>query len=126
MHEDTLSLERDVEKTLYEIEQVVLTSEFQALLAEIYALPESARPQFIHEVVLRKSELARRGIVIPSEMTVQRSSFADERPTLFCVCKRLHSHPEKKATFTFDNTAGVLPLPAEPNAEGGQGVSIRR
>ncbi|MBV8881592.1 MAG: hypothetical protein JO332_16670, partial [Planctomycetaceae bacterium] len=82
------------------------TDAFQKLLAELYSLPETARPSFVNEVVLNPTLLRERGVVPPAGILIQRSSFGDRRPTLFCLKKYV---PERlrtlwqNANLTFDN-----------------------
>jgi len=84
-----------------------VTSEpFKALMEEMSKLSHLARPQFIHDVLLDKAELKRRGVVVPEGILIQRSAFGDRRPTLFAV---KHFLPEKfsdvwqNVNITFDN-----------------------
>jgi hypothetical protein len=80
---------------------------FRALLDEMWNLPKEHRAEWVRQVILSDEALAARGIVVPAGMTLQRSAFADNRPTLFCVTKHLppglHWH---KVTITFDNPSG--------------------
>lgn len=86
------------------IGQFVCLPEFAALLEELYALDESARPNFVLEVILNEEELRKRDIAVPDGMIIQRSSFADNRPTLFCITQRVPlARPWDKVTVTFDN-----------------------
>lgn len=63
-----------------------VTSEpFKALMEEMSKLSHLARPQFVHDVLLDKAELKRRGVVVPEGILIQRSAFGDRRPTLFAV-----------------------------------------
>ena len=84
-----------------------VTSEpFRTLMAEMSALSHLERPQFVHDVLLDKEELKRRGVVVPDGILIQRSAFGDRRPTLFAV---KHFLPEKytnvwqNVNITFDN-----------------------
>lgn len=93
-----------IQRGIDEIGKLVLTPEFQALLDELYALPEDDRPAFVKDVILDPDQRARRGVVLPPDMFVQRSAFADRRPTLFCVSKVLPlAYPWHKVTITFDS-----------------------
>jgi hypothetical protein len=87
-----------------EIGRFTVTTEFQRLIDDLYRLPKVARPAFVQEVILSEEERRRRGIIVPADMVVQRSTFADGRPTLFCVSKILpHAYPWHRVTITFDS-----------------------
>ena len=58
---------------------------FRSLYAEMKRLPVAERPAFVKRVLLRPEELRQRGVVVPDGVLIQRSSFGDRRPTLFCV-----------------------------------------
>ena len=77
-----------------EIGDFVVRPEFQSPLAELYALPHGARPRFVQDVVIDDDQRLLRGIQVPEGMVIQRSTFADGRPILFCVSKVLPlAHP---------------------------------
>jgi hypothetical protein len=93
------------------IGEFVSTEAFQSVFAEMEALPEHLRHEFVELVWLDPRELARRRLFVPDDLQIQRSFFGDRRPTLFCVNKFL---PEglgwKRVTVTYDNqTAGSKP-----------------
>ncbi|GAA5024170.1 hypothetical protein GCM10025734_82300 [Kitasatospora paranensis] len=47
------------------------------------------------------------GVFVPAGLTIQRSTFRDDRPTLFCIVKHLpHGLLWEKVTVTFDNPSG--------------------
>jgi hypothetical protein len=93
-----------IREGLAEIARFVATPSFQALLDEMYALPKNERPTFVSDVVIDPQQRARRGITVPDDMVIQRSKFADGRPTLFCVTKVLPlAYPWHKVTMTFDS-----------------------
>ena len=75
---------------------------FRSVLAELYDLPPEKRAEFVKDVVLDPAELAGRGACPPDGIVVQRSSFEDQRPTLFCVSRKL-SRGGAKVTITFDS-----------------------
>ena len=84
-----------------------VTSEpFKDLMLEMSELSHLERPQFVHDVLLDKEELKRRGVTVPDGILIQRSAFGDRRPTLFAV---KHFLPEKytnvwqNVNITFDN-----------------------
>jgi hypothetical protein len=94
-----------MEDALLEICDFVESGIFQRMLQELWETPAPMRPRFVDEVVLNPEERARRGIVVPLGMLIQRSHFLDARPTLFCVSKRLDREPWK-VTVTIDNAEG--------------------
>jgi hypothetical protein len=86
------------------IGQLVCRSEFQAMLTELFALEERDRPSFVLRVILNEDERKKRGVIVPDRMVIQRSTFADKRPTLFCVTQLVPlAYPWDKVTITFDN-----------------------
>ena len=87
---------------LTEIGEFVTLPEFRDLLDELEATPYEQRPAFVQRVLLQPEELEARGVDVPEGMTIQRSSFGDDRPTLFCVSKMLPDE-RRKVTITFDN-----------------------
>lgn len=97
-----------LERALAEIADFATSAEFQAVLAELWSLPPETRAQFVLDVILQPNEMSRRGVSLPPGIQLQRSWFADNRPTLFCITKHL---PQgllwDKVTITFDNTGGV-------------------
>lgn len=80
--------------------------EFQILLDELYSLPPHLRPSFVNEVIMDAEKMAERGLAPPDGILIQRSSFGDRRPTLFCIKKyideRLQTHWQN-VNLTFDN-----------------------
>ena len=87
----------------------VLRPAFQKLLAELYALPHAARAEFVDHVILNPTHRRSRGIEVPEDLLIQRSSFADGRPTLFCVSKILPlAYPWHRVTITFDTATEDL------------------
>ncbi|WP_018770348.1 hypothetical protein [Arthrobacter sp. 162MFSha1.1] len=88
-----------------EISAFVLTSPFQAILDELYAIEsKDRRHEFVLDVLLRPEGLLDRGVQVPEKITIQRSQFGDARPTLFCIAKYLpFDDPWKKVTITFDS-----------------------
>src|SRR5262245_51129223 len=102
-----------------ELIEFAATEPFQALLAEMYSLPPTARPYFVNEVVLNEKAMRERGITPPAGILIQRSSFGDRRPTLFCIKKfipeRLQSHCQN-ANITFDNLVNDEDVPRDERA----------
>jgi len=91
------------------IGEFVLRAEFQSLLNELYARPHGGRLAFVRDVILDDEQRAVRGIVTPDDLIIQRSTFADGRPTLFCVSKILPlAYPWHRVTMTFDSGADVI------------------
>ncbi|MEH2474596.1 hypothetical protein V1281_004221 [Nitrobacteraceae bacterium AZCC 2161] len=90
----------------------VCSESFQRVLCEVSSLPEALRHEFVEFVLLDEEQLAIRNILPPAGIAIQRSYFADRRPTLFCVTKKV---PEgllwKKITITFDNDSIGLSAP---------------
>src|SRR4051794_18442083 len=86
--------------------ELACSQPFERLLDDLYALAPWERPQFVNQVILSGKALAQRGIHIPSDILVVRSSFGDRRPTLFCIKKylppALQSHWQN-VNLTFDN-----------------------
>jgi hypothetical protein len=100
-------IEHEVQRTLHELQSFAMTAPFRGLLAELASLPAAQRHDFVRRVILSDAELAVRGVITPPGMTMQRSAFSDERPTLFCLAKHLgDGFVWEKVTLTFDNTAG--------------------
>jgi len=84
----------------------ITTPEFSKILKEFRALQGHERPAFVLSVILNKEELARRGVHTPEGILIQRSSFGDRRPTIFCVKKYLpkkYSDVWQNVNITFDN-----------------------
>ncbi len=124
--------------TYDELIDFVTSPKFTAIHNEIDCLPENERPAFIQNVLCDPDELHKRGIEPPKGILIQRSTFGDRRPTLFCVKKylpeRFHSVIEN-VNLTFDNPHHQLvpedaqawrePLPVEVQAAAMQaGVNL--
>lgn len=105
--------------TLDDIIDFVTTPAFRAVVDELNDQPASAWPDFVESVLLDDAELERRGVTVPEDVLIQRSSFGDGRPTLFCVVKYL---PEEyrdlwaKMTVTFDRGHDWADYPAGADA----------
>jgi hypothetical protein len=103
------ALERDLKHSFVGLTEYVGRLAFGRLIDDLYELPLDERPRFVDEVVLEPEQRQRRGIVEPDGIVVQRSTFADGRPTLFCVSKKLPpGHGWHKITVTFDNDGMAL------------------
>ena len=97
------AIRAEVEGSLNEINEFVKSTPFQRLLADMRKLPsQEQRRRFVRDEVINNQALADRGILVPGGLIVQRSVFADGRPTLFCITKHL-SDGEQKVTITFDD-----------------------
>lgn len=80
---------------------------FQALLEEMWAYPPALRHDFVSNVILNSAELRRRDIIVPDDIRIMRSSFRDDRPTLFCIVRYVREGLGwSKVTITFDNPSG--------------------
>jgi len=91
-------------QALEQIFKFVSSPEIQSLLKELEEIPAAFRHDYVSLVLLDENELAKRNVFVPSDLVIQRSAFADKRPSLFCVTKRL---PQgilwDKVTVTYDN-----------------------
>lgn len=93
-----------VQEALEDVISFVQTEEFQGVLQELHETPTTEKPKFVVDILLSDKELEKRGISVPEGLLIQRSTFADNRPTLFCVSKKLpHGCLWEKVTVTFDN-----------------------
>jgi hypothetical protein len=98
------AFERALKDSFVGLTEFVGRPEFVGLMEDLYELPIEQRQRFVDEVVMESEERRRRGIVEPDGIIVQRSTFADGRPTLFCVSKTLPpGHGFHRITVTFDN-----------------------
>jgi hypothetical protein len=100
----TRAVEDDLEACVRHQEdlvRIVSTPAFRAVVDHLVALPSSERRhQFVRDVIIHRGALESWGVNLPPDVTVQRSAFSDERPTLFCVTKCVR--PGLKVTITFD------------------------
>jgi hypothetical protein len=96
---------------LDQIAAFVYTPQFLSVLEELRAVPVNDRHLFVASVMLSEAELARRAVIVPRDLVIQRSVFADGRPTLFCVSKAIGGIPPwHKVTITFDNEGSMVGL----------------
>ncbi|SEJ88622.1 hypothetical protein SAMN05428950_104157 [Sphingomonas sp. OV641] len=80
---------------------------FQALLQELWDQPLALRHEFVSNVILNPAELRDRDIIVPDDIRIMRSSFRDDRPTLFCIVRYVREGLGwSKVTITFDNPSG--------------------
>lgn len=97
----------DALKSSYmELLEFASKSQFQMLLDELYALVPTDRPQFVSSVIMNPEKMAARGLTPPLGVLIQRSSFGDRRPTLFCIKKYIEEHLQthwQNVNITFDN-----------------------
>ncbi|MGW6544107.1 hypothetical protein ACWGBH_14815 [Streptomyces massasporeus] len=106
------TLAAEIESAFTEVASFVCTTEMQSVMREISSLPQEKRAQYVLDVLLDAGELKKRGVDVPTGMTLQRSAFRDNRPTLFCVTKYLPPGLGwKKVTVTIDNPSGEPALP---------------
>lgn len=91
----------ETRQSLLDITHFCRSDAFRHVLRELYDLDGPGRTAFVRDVLLDRDELASRGVILPEDMVLQRSAFADRRPTLFCVSKPL-SVGGAKVTITFD------------------------
>lgn len=102
---------RAVSEALEEIRCFCESRPVRLLLGELEALPEPDRAAFVLDVLLDPNELRERNVETPDGLTIQRSAFRDNRPTLFCVVKYLpRDLLWDKVTITYDNTTGQAAL----------------
>jgi hypothetical protein len=93
-----------IQEGVEEIARFVCIEGFRDLLDELSALPADEQAGFVQEVVLNPVERKRRAIEVPAGLLIQRSQFADGRPTLFCVSKYVPlAYPWHKVTITVDS-----------------------
>lgn len=104
--EDEAAIESDradIRASLQEINKFVSADPFRSLVDELRLLPsQEERHDFVARVITNEEALGERGINVPANMRVQRSFFADGRPTLFCVSSKL-ADGLRKVTITFDD-----------------------
>lgn len=101
---DGQQLAKNIGAALDDVSAFIATPAFRKVLAEFSATPTPLRGHFVRSVLINTEELARRGVQVPEDMTIQRSAFEDDRPTLFCITKYLPDMgaAKKKVTVTFD------------------------
>lgn len=83
------------------------TDSFKNMVKELYNCEPGKRKDFVKEVILNKSELKKGGIITPDSISLERSFFFDNRPTLFCVVKYLKDK-KRKVTVTYDEQFGEI------------------
>jgi hypothetical protein len=116
---DSENLYQVMRRTYDELLDVVAREEFQALLHELYSLHPTERPSFVLSEILPVEKREKRGVILPEGILVQRSSFGDGRPTLFCIKKYL---PEdcrefwENVNITFDNKFEEGDVPRDESA----------
>lgn len=88
-------------KTLEVVIEFTETENFKKLVQELYSLEGTKRKDFIRDIVLSRDQMLKRGIAVPEDISIERSVFFDDRPTLFCVVKYLEDDDRKKVTVTF-------------------------
>lgn len=104
-HEPHLEFDRDrYEESLSilkDIKSFAKQNNFQELLNELYSQPVEKMNAFVHDKIINEGALRERGVEVPDDIIVQRSAFADDRPTLFCITKYA-SNKKTKLTITYD------------------------
>lgn len=103
---DCGSVKSSISSALSVLQEIVEDPDFQGMLRALWNTDEFHRDRFVADVLLNPNEIRERfGVVLPSDVLLQRSSFSDGRPTLFCLCKLLDINAGgwKKVTVTFDN-----------------------
>jgi hypothetical protein len=109
-------LRNDIREKMREIQSFILTPEFRRVYNELMSFPPHLRHEFVELIMLNPEELKKRGIDVPSGLKIQRSEFADKRPTLFCITNHLSENMGwKKITITFDNPLGTPHIPIDAN-----------
>lgn len=100
-------IEKAIRKALGDLHAFAASPPFRRLLDEMDACPAEERHEFVRTVILNDKALTSRGVVPPPGVVLQRSAFADDRPTLFCMTKHLSDGLVwEKVTLTFDNESG--------------------
>lgn len=107
MEDKPNDIQKVIREALGELHSFAASASFRRLLDEMSAVLPAQRHDFVRDVILDDAALEARGIFMPPGVELQRSAFADDRPTLFCMTKHL---PEgvvwEKVTLTFDNLSG--------------------
>jgi hypothetical protein len=98
-------------KTYDEIIDFIVEPKFKAIIDELYRLPANRQPVYVKDVLLNLSELNRRDIEVPKDILIQRSSFGDNRPTLFVVKKYLPAEYQ----FAWENVNITFDTQPDPN-----------
>ena len=97
----------------------VTTKEFKDAFSDMMRLPQMDRPKYVIDVFLNKEALEAKGIKTPEGILIQRSTFGDRRPTLFCVKKWLpkkYHHLWENVNITFDNPYDDNEIPRDEKA----------
>lgn len=92
----------NMQHTLYELIEFSEFPEFKQLINDLYSTEKEKRFDFVKNVILNKEEIKKRRICIPNNISIERSYFFDDRPTLFCIVKYLEDNT-RKVTITFDD-----------------------
>jgi hypothetical protein len=95
-----------MEPVFHELLNFYQSDRFQQVMHELFLMPEDLRHDFVEEVLLSDKQLKARGVECPLGLEIQRTQFADQRPTLFAIVKKVQIGPWKKLTVTIDNTSG--------------------
>lgn len=92
---------QDIKESIMRIADFVYNTNFHSVVDEMRSLPVEKHRTYVRNVIINKNELKKRNIDVPDDLIVQRSVFADNRPTLFCLTKYLKDGL-RKVTITFD------------------------
>ncbi len=114
---DRDELSRAMREGYDDIIEFITRPAFQALYAELMALPAAERPGFVTSVILNPEQLAARGIEVPDGILIQASAFGDRRPTLFAVKKFLPKKFHKaweNVNWTFSNDFDLDDIRSDP------------
>jgi hypothetical protein len=88
--------------SLEEISRYTASPAFEQMYAKLRAMPREEQASFVRTVLLDPDELDQRGLTPPDGIRIQRSEFADQRFTSFCVTKRLPNGARwQRVTITF-------------------------
>ena len=98
---EILSNPTEISTTLTELAEFTDSKPFVEMVNELYKLKSDDRRKFVRDVLLSQAEIEKRSIFLPDRVSIERSYFTDNRPTLFCVVKYLEDK-KRKVTITFD------------------------
>lgn len=88
-----------------ELIDFIIDTTFKDVIEDMYKRPESERPGYVTDKIMNPEYLRSRGIKVPKDILIQRSSFGDGRPTLFVVKKYLEENDRdiwENVNITFD------------------------
>lgn len=91
-----------ISESVAELKKFASTPEFQSVLAEMDPMTPREKDEFVRVVLLDPERRRARGLELPDGIVIQRTAFADKRPTIFCITKYLPDHI-RKVTITYDD-----------------------